>query len=217
MLCSLSQPPVCEWLKRLTPLVSAVLGRALLLPTRRPVDLDTLLEAVPALRLLLLDGAERPSRRPKDKPRKKDDHNNEDDHRGKKKAHRQKNRLVSSHARRVVCLGTTRPGRVHDKQLADGSGLRLPADARVVKGPGFQGGAPPDGPTLPHPPRSRVDESFTVGRKPSTKSCAKCAWAWNTPSAGSSVAASWPTPSATCVRASWTRRWNRPAACTTCA
>ena len=142
VLFGLSQPQACEWIKRLTPLVSAVLGHELLLPTRRPADLDQLLASVPELRLLILDGAERPTRRPKDKQRRKDDYS------GKKKAHRNKNLLVTSHERRVVYLGPTSPGSVHDKKLADESGLRFPADALVLKDTGFQGYEPPDAPTL---------------------------------------------------------------------
>ena len=71
VLFGLSQPQVCLWIGRLTPLVNAALGRELVLPARRPADLERLLAEVPALRLLILDGAERPIRRPKDKQRKK--------------------------------------------------------------------------------------------------------------------------------------------------
>ena len=96
VLFGLSQPPVCLWIGRLTPLVNAALGRELVLPARRPADLEKLLALVPELRLLILDGAERPIRRPKDKQDRKDDYS------GKKKAHRKKNLLLSSHERRVV-------------------------------------------------------------------------------------------------------------------
>ena len=92
-------------------------GRELLLPARRPADLDTLLlKKVPELRLLVMDGVERPVRRPKDKDDQKKDYS------GKKKAHRKKNLLISSE-KRVVYLGPTSPGSVHDKKLADESGL----------------------------------------------------------------------------------------------
>ena len=128
-----SQPQVCLWIGRLTPLVNAALGRELVLPARRPADLEKLLAEVPELRLLIMDGAERPIRRPKDQQRKKDDY------RGKKKAHRKKNLLVSSHEKRVVYLGPTSPGSVHDKTLADESDLVLPADAVVLQDTGFQG------------------------------------------------------------------------------
>ena len=142
VLFGLSQPQVCLWIGRLTPLVNAALGRELVLPARRPADLARLLEEVPALRLLVIDGAERPIQRPKDKDRKKEDYS------GKKKAHRQKNLLVSSHEKRVVYLGPTSAGSVHDKKLADESGLRFPADALVVKDTGFQGYEPSDCATL---------------------------------------------------------------------
>ena len=132
----LSQPQVCLWIKRLTPLVNAALGRELCLPARRPADLEKLLAEVPELRLLIIDGAERPIRRPKDKQRKQDDYS------GKKKAHRKKNLLIASE-KRVVYLGPTSPGSVHDKKLADESGLRLPADALLLKDTGFQGYEPP--------------------------------------------------------------------------
>ncbi len=142
LLFGLSQPQVCLWIGRLTPLVNAALGRELVLPARRPADLEKLLAEVPELRLLIIDGAERPIRRPKDKQRKKDDYS------GKKKAHRKKNLLVTSHERRVVYLGPTAPGSVHDKKLADESGLTYPPDTLLLKDTGFQGHEPPGIATL---------------------------------------------------------------------
>ena len=142
VLFGLSQPQVCLWIGRLTPLVNAALGRELVLPARRPADLEKLLAEVPALRLLIIDGVERPIRRPKDKQRKKDDYS------GKKKAHRKKNLLVSSHERRVVYLGPTSAGSVHDKKLADESGLTYPPDTLLLKDTGFQGHEPPGIATL---------------------------------------------------------------------
>ena len=141
LLFGLSQPQACEWIKKLTPLVNAVLGRELLLPARRPADLDTLLKEVPELRLLVIDGVERPVRRPKDKDDQKQNYS------GKKKAHRKKNLVISSE-KRVVYLGPTSPGSVHDKKLADESGLTYPPDTLVVKDTGFQGYEPPDTQTL---------------------------------------------------------------------
>lgn len=135
-LFGMSQPQVCRWIRRLTPLVNAALGRELLLPARRPADLEKLLAEVPELRLLMVDGTERPVRRSKDKdqPRK--------DYSGKKKAHRKKNLLVTAE-RRIVYLGRTAPGSVHDKKLADKSKLRFPADALLLKDTSLQGCEPP--------------------------------------------------------------------------
>ena len=141
LLFGMSQPQACEWIKKLTPQVNAVLGRELLLPARRPADLDTLLKEVPELRLLVLDGVKRPVRRPKDKDDQKKNYS------GKKKAHRKKNLLLSSE-KRVVYLGPTSPGSVHDKKLADESGLTYPPDALIVKDTGFQGYEPPHTDTL---------------------------------------------------------------------
>ena len=106
------------------------------MPARRPADLETLLAGVPELRLLVIDGAERPIRRPKNKDHQKKDYS------GKKKSHRKKNLLISSE-KRIVYLGPTSPGSVHDKKLADESGLTYPPDALVVKDTGFQGYEPP--------------------------------------------------------------------------
>ena len=154
-LFGLSQPQACEWIKKLTPQVNAVLGRELLLPARRPADLDTLLAEVPELRLLVVDGVERPVRRPKDKDDQKKDYS------GKKKAHRKKNLLLSSE-KRVVYLGPTSPGSVHDKKLADESGLTYPPDALVVKDTGFQGYEPPDAQTLQPKKKPRGRELHPV-------------------------------------------------------
>lgn len=140
VLFGLSQPQVCLWIGRLTPLVSDALGDELLLPTRRPADLTRLLEEVPELRVMLtIDGTERPIRRPADPQDRKDDYS------GKKKAHRKKNLLLSSDSKRVVYLGPTSAGSVHDKKLADESGLIFPADALVLKDTGFQGYEPTGG------------------------------------------------------------------------
>ena len=137
VLFGLSQPQVCLWVKRLTPLVNAALGRELALPARKPADLQTLLTEVPEVGVLLtIDGTERPIRRPKDKDDRKGDYS------GKKKAHRKKNLLISSADKRVVYLGPTSSGSVHDKKLADESGLTYAKDTLLLKDTGFQGYEP---------------------------------------------------------------------------
>ena len=101
-----------------------------------------LLEEVPELRLLIIDGAGRPIRRPRDKQSRKDDYS------GKKKAHRKKNLLISSE-KRVVYLGATSPGSVHDKKQSRREQPVFSPDAVVLKDTGFQGYEPPDCATLP--------------------------------------------------------------------
>jgi hypothetical protein len=164
VLFGLSQPQVCLWIGRLTPRVNDALGHELHLPARRPADLEKLLSEMPELRLLIIDGAERPIRRPKDKGRKKDDYS------GKKKAHRKKNLLVSAE-RRVVYLGETAAGSVHDKKLADESGLCFPPDALLLKDTGFQGYEPAGVATLqpkkkprggePHPIQKTINQAIS--------------------------------------------------------
>ena len=136
----LSQAQVCEWIKRLTPLVGTVLGRELLLPARKPADLEAVLAEHPEL-MLIIDGTERPIRRPKDKDDQKRDYS------GKKKAHRKKNLVVSSR-RKIAYLGATSPGSVHDKKLADESGLLYPPGTLILKDSAFQGHEPPGTETL---------------------------------------------------------------------
>ena len=137
----ISQPRVSHWVGELTPLVNQALGRELLLPARKPADLEKLLAEVPDA-LLLLDGTERPIRRPKDKDAQKSDYS------GKKKSHRKKNLLVTRE-REVVYLGPTSPGSRHDKKLADESGLSFPPESWVLEDSGFQGyEAPGAGRTL---------------------------------------------------------------------
>ena len=131
LLFGLSQGQVSHWVGELTPLVNAALGRELLLPARKPADLEKLLAEVPDV-LLLLDGSERPIRRPKNPADRKRDYS------GKKKAHRKKNLLVTRE-REVVYLGPTSPGSVHDKKLADESGLCFPPESWVLEDSGFQG------------------------------------------------------------------------------
>jgi hypothetical protein len=94
----LSQPQVRPGSKRLTPRVNAALGRELCLPARRPANLEQLLRGKPEVRLLVIDGAGRPGRRPGDEQRKKDGYS------AKKKAHRKKN-LSSSSEKRVAYPG----------------------------------------------------------------------------------------------------------------
>lgn len=150
----LSQPQVCEWIKRLTPLVSTVLGRELLLPARKPAALEAVLAEHPEL-MLIIDGTERPVRRPKDPDDQKKDYS------GKKKAHRQKNLVVSSR-QKIVYLGTTSPGSVHDKKLADESGLFYPPGTLILKDSAFQSYEPPGTQTLQPKKKPRGGELHPI-------------------------------------------------------
>ena len=152
VLFGLSQGQVSHWVGELTPLVNAALGRELLLPARKPADLAKLLAEVPDV-LLLIDGTERPIRRPKNQDDQKGDYS------GKKKAHRKKNLLVTRE-REIIYLGPTSPGSVHDKKLADESGLSFPPESLVLEDSGFQGYEAPGAPTLRPKKKPRTRELY---------------------------------------------------------
>ena len=140
---------------RITPQVNRALDQELLLPARRPANLEALLKEVPELRLLVLDGVERPVRRPKDKDDQKKDY------RGKKKAPRKKNLLISSE-KRVVYLGAT--------------SSRADANSTRSKGPSTNSSARCASPSNPPSPGSNAATSWptssaTGGRALSMKSC----------------------------------------------
>src|SRR5947209_15437931 len=60
-----SQGQACQWIHRLTPIVNRALGSELHLPARQPAPLQDVLESCPGLEFLV-DGTERPIRRPRD-------------------------------------------------------------------------------------------------------------------------------------------------------
>lgn len=76
----------------------------------------------------------------------------------KKKSHRKRNLLVTRE-REIVYLGPISPGSVHDKKLADESGLSFPPQSWVLEDSGFQGyEAPGAGRTLRPKKKSRGRE-----------------------------------------------------------
>src|SRR3954470_24843015 len=70
-LFGLSQGQACQWIHRLTPIVNRALGYQLQLPARQPAALHEVLTACPGLEFLI-DGTERPIRRPKDSQRRRE-------------------------------------------------------------------------------------------------------------------------------------------------
>lgn len=107
----------CTWVGRLLPLLDAATGLAHIRPVRgQGRSLDKILLEFPELRELgiVLDGSERPRRRPKNSQRQTELYS------GKKKRHTTKNvAIVHPHHRRVLYLSRTRAGTVHDKRLLD--------------------------------------------------------------------------------------------------
>jgi hypothetical protein len=132
----LSQPQACYWIHRLTPIVNRALGYQLHLPARQPAPLQEVMAACPGLEFLI-DGTERPIRRPQDPQRRRDDYS------GKKKRHTKKNIVITDKTTgKVLGLGQTCAGSQHDKACADEDGFTFPAGSTVYKDTGFQGYEP---------------------------------------------------------------------------
>ena len=134
LLFGVHQSEANRWVHRLTPVLEKALGRRLELPARRPADLKRVLTECPSLEWVL-DGVERPVRRPKDKDRQKRHYS------GKKKRHGLKNLVVSCRGQ-VQGLSRTVPGSVHDKKLADQTRWRWPQGGTLLMDTGFAGYTP---------------------------------------------------------------------------
>jgi hypothetical protein len=131
-----SQGQACHWIHRLTPLVNRALGVELHLPARQPAALQEILAACLGLEFLI-DGTERPIRRPKDEERRREDYS------GKKKRHTKKNIVITDKATGAIRgLGRTQPGRKHDKACVDEEAYTYPAGSVLYKDSGFQGYEP---------------------------------------------------------------------------
>jgi len=149
----LSQPQVCAWVHRLTPLLRAALGRELHLPTRQPARLHQVLAQCPDL-AFILDGTERPVRRPQAEPAQRAHYS------GRRKTHTVKNVLIVA-GRKVQALSATRPGRMHDKKVAaeEWAGRKFPG-GKLLLGDGGFSGYRPNGATLCRPVKQRRGEKL---------------------------------------------------------
>ena len=149
----LSQPQVCAWVHRLTPLLQKALGREQHLPARAPARLHQVLAACPDL-AFVLDGTERPVRRPQAEPAQREHYS------GRRKTHTVKNVLIVA-GRTVKVLSATRPGRVHDKKVAaeEWAGRKFPRGKLLLGDGGFAGYAPA-GTTLCRPVKRRRGEEL---------------------------------------------------------
>jgi hypothetical protein len=153
-----SQGQACDWIHRLTPLVQQALGHGLHLPARAAADLVQVLAACPDL-TFLIDGTERPTRRPQDRQRQKDDYS------GKKKRHTKKNIVVTDKATgQVLGLGQTQPGSTHDTKCVDAEGYTYPQGSKLYKDTGFQG-YEPDGVQTYQPKKKPRGGSLTEAEK----------------------------------------------------
>jgi DDE superfamily endonuclease/Helix-turn-helix of DDE superfamily endonuclease len=125
----------CRWVGEWLPLLEAVLGRAAVLPARQIRSVAEFVQRFPPVQDLFVDGTERPTQRPQQAARQRARYS------GKKKRHTVKNIIGNDAAQRIVLLGETQGGRVHDYPLLQESGWlpRLPEGLRLWVDRGFQG------------------------------------------------------------------------------
>ena len=132
----LGQAQANEWIHRLTPILNQALGYERQLPARKTRDISQVLAACPGLEFII-DGTERPIRRPKDKEKQRQHYS------GKKKRHTVKNNVISDkRTRKIKALSPTCAGKTHDKKLADEHGVTFPPGSTLWKDTGFQGYEP---------------------------------------------------------------------------
>lgn len=116
-----------RWVKAYLPLLEAALGRKAVLPKRKIASVEEFLRCFPQVKEVFVDGTERPIRRPSGNDAQKPYFS------GKKKGHRVKNVAITTRRKRILVLGTTLPGSVHDKTGANEDELfdHLPEDVLV--------------------------------------------------------------------------------------
>lgn len=106
------------------------------IPARKTQDVGLILAACPGLEFII-DGSERPIRRPKQQQRQQSHYS------GKKKRHTVKNNVVSDkRTRKIKVLSPTCEGKKHDKKLAEEQALCFPPGSKLWKDTGFQGYEP---------------------------------------------------------------------------
>jgi hypothetical protein len=132
------------------------------LPARQPAPLQEVLKACPGLEFLI-DGTERPIRRPKDHQRRRDDYS------GKRKRPTKKNIVITDKSSgKVLGLGPTHAGSRHDKACADDDGYVFPGGSTLSKDTGFQG-YEPEGVRTHQPKRKPRGKELTTGEKESNR------------------------------------------------
>ena len=157
-LFGISQGQANQWIHRLTPLVKKALGDEKELPARTAADAQELMEACPELEFIL-DGTERPVRRPQDSEDRRKDYS------GKKKRHTKKNIILTEKATgEVLGLGATQPGSKHDKASVDEEHYTFPDGSTVFQDKGFQGYAP-EGATIQQPTKKPRGKEWTPEQK----------------------------------------------------
>lgn len=125
----------CEDIHLFLKVLEKALGHAVVLPERQLKSVEEFFEKFPEVKDVFLDGGERRRERPK-KPKSE-----RRMYSGKKKAHTRKNIVVVDKNKRILMVSPTKPGRRHDKRLADKFAFvsHIPPDVSIFADSGFQG------------------------------------------------------------------------------
>jgi DDE superfamily endonuclease len=154
----ISQGQANYWIHRLTPILQKALGNEKELPGRTADSVKDLMEVCPEL-VFLIDGTERPIRRPQDGERRRKDYS------GKKKRHVKKNIVITEMATgKVLGLGATQQGSKHDKACVDTENYSFPLGSTLFQDTGFQGYAP-EGPTIEQPTKKPRGKELSPEQK----------------------------------------------------
>lgn len=163
-----SQSWACKWIYRLIPLLEKALHQKMELPLRPAVStMEELRRKCPELDFVI-DGTERPIRRPKDKEKQKENYS------GKKKRHTKKNIAVGGRNReekgkvKVIFLGNTYPGKKHDKRSASGDNIPFPEGSHIEQDTGFVG-YKKEGSTMAMPKKKPKGGELTAEEKANNK------------------------------------------------
>lgn len=116
-------------------LLEKALGKKIVLPQRKINSVEEFLEKFPEVKDIFVDGTERRMQRPKKAKRNKRQYS------GKKKSHSRKNIIVADENKRILIVSPTKPGRRHDKNVADRIMLtdNVPNAVGIWGDSGFQG------------------------------------------------------------------------------
>jgi hypothetical protein len=124
-----------RWVDELRGKLEKALGKEMVLPERKVHSMVEFVQRFPQVKKIIIDGTERPIRRPKDKNKQKECYS------GKKKRHTQKNIVIASPKKEILMLSPTSNGREHDYTLLKKSGLleSIPQDVVCYFDLGFVG------------------------------------------------------------------------------
>ena len=124
-----------HWAHRLQPILEAALGEKKALPERQINSVQAFIERFPGVERVVMDGTERPVKRPTDSEKQKLNYS------GKKKRHTRKHLAAVNQNKQVLVLSQAREGKLHDKKFHDEEKLigNIPAEIPIEVDTGFQG------------------------------------------------------------------------------